>query len=135
MKTEGIKVTWNTKLVGCLDSIGAITMSRDKTEKKCLTSGEIRTILDTIKTGDLDLGVTYDPTDVAGAGELNAAFDSGEEGVFAIELPDAAGANGTTFTWAKAVVPTLEINPDDSGEVSAKFTVAPGGKPTVTAAA
>ena len=135
MKTEGIKVTINSKLVGCLDSIGTITMSRDKSEKKCLTSGDIRTILDSIKTGDLDLGVTYDPTDVTGADELSSVFDTGEECVFAIELSDTAGTNGTTFTWNKAVVPTHEINPDDNGEVSSKFTVAPGGKPTVTPAA
>jgi len=135
MKTEGIKVTVNSKLVGCIDTLGAISMSRDKTEKKCITSGEIRTILDSIKTGDLDIGVIYDPTDVAGADELSTVFDTGAECIFAIELSDTAGLNGTTFTWATAVVPSFEVNPDDSGEVSAKFTVAPGGKPTVTAAA
>ncbi len=77
IKTEGIKAKANTKVVGCLYSIGAISMSRDKTEKKCLTDGTIRNIVDTIKTGDLDIGVTYDPTDTAGAQELETVFNSG----------------------------------------------------------
>lgn len=135
MKTEGIKAKVNTKVVGCLYSIGSIKMSRDKTEKKCLTSGELKTILDSIKTGDLDLGVAYDPTDTAGADELGTVFDTGSECVFEIELSDTAGANGTTFTWNNAVVHTHDINPDDGGEVTSNIIVAPGGKPTVTPAA
>ena len=134
MQTEGIKVTINTKLVGCIDSIGAISQTRPKTTKRCLGTGLIRNILDVIETGDLDLGVIFDPTDTAGAGELETVFNNASEAVFAIELSDTAGTNGTTFTWSNAVIVKFEINPDDQGEVSATFTVAPGGKPTVTPA-
>jgi len=135
IKTEGIKVSINTKEVGCLNSIGNISMSRDKTEKKCLTSGQIRTILASIKTGDLDLGIGYDPLDTAGGDELEVVFNTATECVFAIELSDTGITNGTTFTWNAAVIPAYNINPDDEGEVSVNITVAPGGAPTVTAAA
>jgi hypothetical protein len=135
IKTEGIKVKANGKLIGCLDDIGTITMSRDRSEKKCLTDGSVRYILDSIKTGDLDISVSYDPTDTAGAQELETVFNSGDEFEFSIELSDTAGTNGTTFTWSGAVVGTLEIDPNSDGEVGAKFTVSPGGKPTVTPAA
>ncbi len=135
IKTEGIIVRANGKTVGCLSAIGAINLSRDKTEKKCLDTGEIRTILDVIKTGDLDIETDYDPTDAAGHDELETVFDAGSEFEFEIELSDKGSSNGTKFTWSKAVVSALEINPDSDGEVGIKFTVAPGGKPTVTAAA
>ena len=134
MKTEGIKVRVNDKEIGCLYSLGDIQLTRETSEKKCLSTGEYITIVNSVKTGNIDMGVTYDPTDTQGAGELEKVFNSGDKCKFEIELSDTAGNNGTTFTWQNAVVTEFSITPDDNGEVGAKFTIAPGGIPTVTAA-
>jgi len=135
IKAEGIKVRANGKEVGCLFSLGNIKQSRGKTEKKCMTTGEIITILDTIKTEPINMSVEYDPTDTAGAEEIQTLFGSANVFTFEIELSDTAGNNGTTFSWNKAVVTDSDLNPDSDGEAEITFTVSPGGKPAVTAAA
>jgi len=135
IKTEGIKVTVNSKVVGCLYKLGAIKLERESSEKKCMSEGVTKTILGAIKTGDIDLSVAYDPTDTAGKGELESVFNSNSPCEIKIELSDTAGTNGTTFTWSEAGVKGLEIDPDSDGEVGANFTLVMNGKPTVTPAA
>ena len=135
IKTEGLKVRVNSKEVGCLDDLGTIKQTREPKTKQCINSDTVRTILGNISTDPIPLSVAYDPTDSAGAGELATVFNTGSECVFEIELSDTAGTNGTTFSWANAVVSDYEINPNDDGEVIVTFTLHPGGKPTVTAAA
>ena len=135
MKSNGIIVKVNNKIVGCLNDLGSIKQTREKNEKKCPFEDRVRNVLGVITTDDIPMAVAYDPADTAGAGEMESVFNSGSTCTFSVELPDTAGTNGTTFTWADAVITEFEVVPNDDGEVGAKFTMAPGAKPTVTAAA
>ncbi len=135
IKTSGHKVLVNSKDAGDLQSLGSIKQKRAIKEYEAINTGVIVQAIGNIKTDPVAVSVLYNPSDAAGAGELEAAFKAGTTIPFAIELSDTAGTNGTTFTWNGAVISDFEINQETDGDVLASFTVALNGAPEVTAAA
>jgi len=134
IKTIGTKVSVNSKEVGCIQSVGDIDLNRDITEYECINNGDIELAVGNIKAGDIPIGVKYNPSDSAGAGELETAFKSGSAIPYSVELSDTAGTNGTTFMWDGAVITSWKITPEQNGFVIATFTVKLNGEPTITAA-
>jgi len=135
INTKGIILSANSKEVGCFQSVGDIDLSRETKEYECLSDGAIEIAVGNIKAGDIPIGVKYDPSDAAGAGEMETAFKSGVAIPFNVELSDTLGANGTTFAWTGAVVTSWKVSPEQNGFVIATFTVKLNGEPTITAAA
>ena len=135
IKTKGIILSANDKAVGCFQSVGDIDLSRETKEYECLSNGDIELAVGNIKAGDIPIGVKYDPSDSAGAGEMETAFKSGVAIPFTVELSNTGGTNGTTFAWTGAVVTSWKVSPEQNGLVLATFTVKLNGEPTITAAA
>ncbi len=138
IKTTGHTVRVNAKDAGDLQSIGSIKQKRNIKEYEAINSGVIVQAIGNIKTEPIGISVLYDPTDTAGAKELEAAFNAGTTIPFEIELSDIITqdtGNGTTFTWTGAVVGDFELNQEQDGDVLASFTVSLNGAPAITEAA
>jgi len=135
INTRGIILSANSKEVGCFQSVGDIDLSREPKEYECVSTGDIEIALGNIKTGDIPVGVKYDPSDSAGAGEMETSFKNGTAIPFEVELSDKVSTNGTTFSWTGAVVTSWKVSPEQNGFVIATFTVKLNGEPTITAAA
>ena len=135
IRTQGHIVRVNSKVVGEIESIGDISRKRGVKEYKSINSGNI-TVVEGVATVDpISISVLYDPTDTAGASELEAAFNSGGTVPFEIELSDKGTTNGTTYTWSAAIISEFKQSQEEDGAVLASFTVNVNGLPTVTAAA
>ena len=100
------------KLIGCPQSIGDITETRNSTEIKCLSSNESSKALGAISRGSLEIGLLLDPTDAEGQNALKDAFANNEQVIIAMVLPDepkgAGGTpttkgNGTTYSFVAGV--------------------------------
>jgi hypothetical protein len=91
--------------VGCPQSIGELSETRNVTEYKCLSSNESAKALGSISRGSLELGLLLNPDDTAGQAALRDAFASNTEKIVGIELPDmpSGGTNGTMY-WFHAGV-------------------------------
>lgn len=138
ISTKGIKLSANAKEVGCFQSVGDIDLSRETKEYECLGSGDIELAVGNIKAGDIPIGVKYDPSDSAGAGEMETAFKNGTAIPFSVELSNIitpSTGNGTTFAWTGAVVTSWKVTPEENGFVVALFTLKLNGEPAITAAA
>ena len=135
IKTTGTIVRVNAKDAGDLQSLGGIKQKRNVKEYEAVNTGVIVQAIGNIKTDPIAISVLYNPSDDAGAKELENAFNTGTIIPFEIELSDTLGTNGTTFAWTGAVISDFEANPEQDGDVLASFTVALNGAPTVTAAA
>jgi len=135
IRTSGHKVRINAKDAGDLQSIGSIKQKRNIKEYEAINTGVIVQAIGNVKTDPLAISILYNPTDDAGAKELETAFNDGTTVPFEIELSDTAGKNGTTFGWTGAVVSDFELNQEEDGDVLASFTVNLNGAPTITAAA
>ena len=97
------------KLVGCPQSLGALSQTRSVTEYKCLSSNESAKALGGISRGNLEIGLLLDPDDKAGQKALVDAFASNTDVIFGIELPNkpaTTGKNGTIY-WFKAGVSAI----------------------------
>ncbi len=98
-------------LVGCPQSLGEITETREMTEYKCLSSDESAKSLGAISRGSMDIGLLFDPDDIAGQEALKTAFLSNTPVIIGIELPDQitpTTGNGTLF-WFEALVSSTSI--------------------------
>jgi hypothetical protein len=134
IKTVGTIVKANDKEVGALQSLGNISQKRNVQEYDAINVESVAIALGSVKTDALTLGVIYNPTDSAGAKELETAFNGGTTIPFSIELSDTAGTNGTTYSWNATVISDFTLEPQKDGFVLATFSVHLNGKPTVTAA-
>ena len=93
-------------LVGCPQSLGELSETRDVTEYKCLSSNESAKALGSISRGSFEIGLLLDPTDITGQKALKDAFAANTEVTVGIELPDAitpATGNGTLFYFTAGV--------------------------------
>lgn len=135
INTKGIIASANSKELGCFQSIGDIDLSRETKEYECVSSGEVEIAIGNMKTGDIAIGVKYDPTDSAGAKEMETSFLNGTAIPFSVELSDTGTTNGTTFSWTGGVVTSWKVSPEQNGFVLATFTIKLNGEPTITAAA
>ena len=137
INTVGHIVRVNAKDCGTLQSVGGIKQKRNVKEYDPVNADDIILAVGKIKTDPIPMSVIYNPADTNGAGELEAAFKSGEAVPYVIELSNKpnGGVNGTTFTWGGAVISDFELNPDDDGFILASFTATLNGVPTVTPAA
>ena len=91
------------KLIGCPQSLGNIEESRDMTEYKCLSSDDTAKTLGAITRGSLEIGLLLDVDDTDGQKALKDAFAANEEVIILVELPDSAGAHGTTYVFTGLV--------------------------------
>ncbi len=92
-------------LVGCPQSLGDLSETRNVTEYKCLSTNESAKALGSISRGSLEIGLLLDPDDTEGQAALRDAFANNEEKIVAIELPNmpSGGTNGTIY-WFNAGV-------------------------------
>jgi len=91
------------KLVGCPQTLGELSETREVTEYKCLSSNESAKALGAISRGSFEIGLLLDPDDVTGQKELKDAFSANTEVMIGIELPDTGGANGTILYFTAGV--------------------------------
>ena len=85
--------------VGCPQSLGNIEQTRAVTEYKCMSSDDSAKALGSIQRGNVEIGLLFDPADVAGQAALKAAFAANSEVTVGIELPNTLGTNGTIFAF------------------------------------
>ena len=90
-------------LVGCPQTLGELSETREVTEYKCLSSNESAKALGAISRGSFEIGLLLDPADAAGQAALKKAFADNEEVMIGIELPDDGGANGTLLYFTAGV--------------------------------
>ena len=134
IRTVGHIVKANAKDCGTLQSLGDISQKRAVKEYDPINAEDVIQALGKVKTDAIPMSVIYDPADTNGAGELETAFKAATPIPFAIELSDTLGANGTTFTWASALINEFSLAQDADGFVIASFTANLNGAPVVTAA-
>lgn len=95
------------KQVLCPQSMGSLEQTRSVTEYKCLSSNDSQKITGAISRGSLDIGMLFDPTDVAGQEAVIGYFEDNIGFIVGVEYPDwidtNTGANGT-FRWFQAKV-------------------------------
>ena len=91
------------KLVGCPQTLGELSETREVTEYKCLSSNESAKALGAISRGSFEIGLLLDPTDTEGQTTLKAAFAANTEVIIGIELSDTKGANGTILYFTASV--------------------------------
>ncbi len=137
ISTTGLIVRVNNKEVGCLQSLGNISMKRNVNEYDCVNTDDVIQAVGKIKTDPIAMSVLFDPADTNGQGALKAAFEGNTPVPFEIELSDKpdGGTNGTKYTWSGAVISELTLEPQKDGYVVANFTATLNGKPTITPAA
>ncbi len=61
--SEAVTAITGGELVGCPQSLGEITETRDMQEYKCLSSDESAKSLGAISRGSLEIGLLFDPED------------------------------------------------------------------------
>ena len=91
------------KLVGCPQTLGELSETREVTEYKCLSSNESAKSLGAISRGSFEIGLLLDPTDTEGQDALKDAFANNTPVTIGIELSDSLGANGTILYFQAAV--------------------------------
>jgi hypothetical protein len=64
--TAAIAAIQGGKLIGCPQSLGELSETREVTEYKCLSSNESAKALGSISRGSFEIGLLLDPTDTAG---------------------------------------------------------------------
>ncbi len=109
--SEAVTAIKDGELVGCPQSLGEITETRDMQEYKCLSSDESAKSLGAISRGSLEIGLLFDPDDITGQAALKAAFQSNLPVIIGIELPNIVTpttGNGTVF-WFEALVSSTSI--------------------------
>ena len=135
IRTQGHIVRVNSKVVGEIESLGDLNMKRGVKEYKSINTGNIVVVEGAVSVDPISIGVLYDPSDAAGAKELETAFNSGGSIPFEIELSDKGTTNGTTYTWDAVIISEFKRTPEEDGAILANFTVNVNGTPTVTPAA
>jgi len=104
--TAAVAAIKGGKVVGCPQSIGDISETRNVNEYKCLSSNESAKALGAISRGSLELGLLLDPDDTEGQGKLKQAFKDNTPVIIGVELPNAVTpktGNGTIY-WFEAGV-------------------------------
>lgn len=119
-------------LVGCPQSVGALEQTRSVKEYGCMSSDETVKVLGSIKRGNIQIGLLFDPTDTLGQSKLKAAFAANSEVTIGIELPNNAGVSGTIFAFnavisgvSLGIVMDEGITYDVTAEISSTITELP----------
>lgn len=97
------------KQVLCPQSLGNLEQTRSVTEYKCLSSNDSTKVTGSISRGTLDIGMLFDPTDIAGQEAVIGYFDLNTPFIVGIEYPDIDTTLGTTdasgtIRWFPAAV-------------------------------
>ena len=121
-------------LVGCPQSIGNIDQSRAVTEYKCMSSNDSAKALGSIERGNVEIGLLFDPTDVAGQDALKTAWLANETVTVGIELPDTLGTNGTIFAFDGGIS-NVSIGIETDSAITYTVTIEIGSDVTEIAAA
>ena len=91
------------KQIGCIQSLGEVSTSREVTEYACLSSNEIAKSLGSVKAGSLDISLLFDAADAAGQKDLRDMYEANERRVFIIALSDSGTTSPTYITFDGAV--------------------------------
>lgn len=94
--------------IGCPQSFGNIEETRAVKEYGCMSSDETVKVLGSIKRGNLQIGLLFDPADVAGQAALKAAFAANTEVTIGVELPNRLAVSGTIFAF-NAVISSVSV--------------------------
>lgn len=76
------------KQIGCLQSIGDVTMSRQVQEYTCISSNNSTKSVGSVSLGNQEISTLFNAADTAGQQDLIAAWDSNERRILIIELND-----------------------------------------------
>ena len=85
---EAITAIKAGKQVLCPQSLGNLEQTRNVQEYKCLSSNDSKKIMGSISRGSLDIGMLFDPTDVAGQEALIGYFENNTNFIVGIEYSD-----------------------------------------------
>ena len=78
----------SAKQIGCLQSIGDVTMSRAVQEYTCISSDESTKSQGSVTLGNQEISTLFNAADTAGQQDLIAMWDGQERRVLIIELND-----------------------------------------------
>jgi len=76
------------KQIGCIQSIGDITMSRAMQEYTCISSDESSKSQGSISLGNQEISTLFNAADAAGQQDLIAMWDDKERRILIVELND-----------------------------------------------
>ncbi len=119
--SQGTLVRVDTKLIGCLQSIGNLEETRSVTSYTCMSSNESTKALGGVERGSLDLGCFLDPDDAEGQEALKTAFDTNAEVAIEIELSNGV-TSGTIYGFT-GQVSSYSVGIEKDAIVSVDFTV------------
>lgn len=78
----------SAKQIGCLQSIGDVTMSRATTEYTCISSDNSTKSQGSVTLGNQEIQTLFNAADTAGQQDLIAMWDGKERRILIIELND-----------------------------------------------
>ena len=119
---QGIILTVDAGVVGCVQSLGNLEETRAITEYTCMTSQDSAKSGGAISRSALDISVLLDPSATTdGQKALRDAFASNTEVAMEIELNDG-GTSGTTFAFT-GLVSKLSITMEKDAAVGLDISV------------
>jgi len=124
IQTQGTTISIGGQYIGCIQSIGTITESRNITEYTCIDSNDNTKAMGAISRGNLSIQVLFDPGDTEGQQALRDAFYNNVSFETIIEFSDmpASGTNGTKWTFT-GQVSQLETAIEKDAAVLQTFTL------------
>jgi len=96
---EIVTAITSAKQIGCLQSLGDITTSRNVQEYKCLTSDESAKSLGSISLPSLDVELLFDARDATGQAELRTMYSTNTRRKMILELNDKPTGTVTNPTY------------------------------------
>lgn len=86
------------KLVGCIQDLGSLSVTRNVQSYGCLSSDEVVKSFGSITLGNFTISMLFDADDTAGQDDLIAMFDANERREFIIGLSDGTFSGTTSPT-------------------------------------
>ena len=113
------------KQIGCLNSLGEISSTRNVQEYACLSSNETAKALGSLTLGNLPIELLFDSQDAAGQADLRDAYANNTRRVMIIELNDNAGTSPTYITFDAGISgETTSIQKDNAVLYTATVEIA-----------
>lgn len=124
------------KQIGCLQSIGGITMSRSVQEYTCISSDASTKSQGSVTLGNQEISTLFNAADTAGQEDLIAMWDGKERRTFIIELNDqiTPTTGNPTYITYEVFVSNVSIDMAKDAAVLYNATLEISSLPSMTLA-